>query len=81
MRFELGLLHHLARLLLRFGDRLVGGALREQQRAVEDVLGLAAAIGFELRRFQPLGYLADALVRRVDAAAARSSRSFTTSRL
>ncbi len=67
VRLELGFLHHLARLLLRFGDRFVGGALCEQQRAVEDVFGLPAAIGFQLRRLQPLRHLVDARVARVDA--------------
>ena len=67
VRLELGFLDHLARLLLRFGDRFVGGALREQQRAVEDVFGLATAVRFELRRVQPFAHLVDARVARVDA--------------
>ena len=53
MRFEFGLLHHHPRLLLRFGDCLVGRALREQERAMEDVFGLATAVGFELHGVQP----------------------------
>ena len=39
-RLDLGVVEHLARLGRRLGDRLVGRALREQQRAVQDVLGL-----------------------------------------
>ena len=67
VRLELGFLHHLARLLLRFGDCFVGGALREQQGAVEDVFGLPTAVRFELRRLQPFAHLVDAVVARVDA--------------
>ena len=66
VRFELGFLHHRPRLLLRFGDGFVGRALREQQRAVEDVFGLSTAVGFELRRFQALAELAYPFVARVD---------------
>ena len=41
----LGVVKNLTRLRLRFGDRFVGGALREQQRPVEHVFGLARLAG------------------------------------
>ena len=66
VRFELGFFHHRPRLLLRFGDGFVGRALREQQGAVEDVLGLSTAIGFELRGLQAVAELADPFAARVD---------------
>ncbi len=65
-RRHLGLVEHLARLGGRLGDRFVGGALREQQRAVQDVLGLAGAARLALRRRQPVLQLRHALVRRLD---------------
>ena len=47
---EVGVVEHLPRLGGRLGDGLVGGALGEQQRAVQDVLGLAGAAGVVLYR-------------------------------
>ena len=42
---RLGLVEDLARALLRFGDRVVGGALRKQQRALDRVGVVAAHLG------------------------------------
>ena len=65
-RRHLGLVEHLARLRGRLGDGFVGGALREQQRAVEDVLGLAGADRLALRGRQPVLQLGHPLVRGLD---------------
>ena len=65
-RRDLGLVEHLARLGGRFRDCFVGRPLREQQRAVQDVLGLAVADRLGLRRRQPLLQLRHPLVRGLD---------------
>ena len=61
-RLDLGVVDHLARLGSCLRDSLIGRALRKQQRAMEDVLGLARTAGFRLRGAQTLGQLTNALV-------------------
>ena len=65
-RLDLGVVDHLAGLGLGLVHRLVGRALREQQRAVQDVFGLARVPGLRLRGVQALAHLLDALVGGVE---------------
>ncbi len=65
-RRHLGVVEHLARLRRRLRDGFVGRALGEQQRAVEDVLGLPGPRRLALRRGQSLLELGHPLVRRID---------------
>ena len=65
-RLDLGVVEHLAGLGRGLTDGLVGRALREQQRAVEDVLGLARVPGLRLRGVEALAHLLHALVGRVE---------------
>jgi hypothetical protein len=63
----LGLLEERARALLRLGDRLVGRLLREHERALEHLLGLAALAGASLRAREALGQLSHALGETFDS--------------
>ena len=53
--FCLGFGHQSRRLFLRLGDGCVGGALREHERAPQDVFGFAATRGSQRARFGTLG--------------------------
>ena len=53
-RLDLRVVEHLTRLGGGLADRFVGRALREQQGAVEDVLGLARVTGLGLRGAEAL---------------------------
>ena len=53
--FCLGFGHESRRLFLRLGDGCVGGALREHERAPQDVFGFAATGGSQRTRFGTLG--------------------------
>ncbi len=65
-RLDVGVVEHLPRLRSRLGDGFVGGPLREQQRAVQHVFGLARTTSFGLRGLQAIGQLAEARVALFD---------------